>query len=193
MLINLNILFRKRGHTDIADWLTVITAVEIKTEDDISNIRTEMRKKQLLSSSDNINMLTDRLDNLVKQDEETKFNKCLREILRLKSCDSFKTLFNEFSSTSDMEKDIALMIINQICQTEELKREIQKQTEVQLESFESLDAVILYLDDLLLSGAYEEAKSMLFVMGNTSAGKSSMIRTLQEYTKTKVRIVPFIL
>ena len=138
-------------------------------------------------------MLTDRLDNLVKQDEETKFNKCLREILRLKSCDSFKTLFNEFSSTSDMEKDIALMIINQICQTEELKREIQKQTEVQLESFESLDAVILYLDDLLLSGAYEEAKSMLFVMGNTSAGKSSMIRTLQEYTKTKVRIVPFIL
>ena len=193
MLINLNILFRKRGHTDIADWLTVITAVEIKTEDDISNIRTEMRKRQLLSSSDNINMLTDRLDNLVKQDEETKFNKCLREILRLKSCDSFKTLFNEFSSTSDMEKDIALMIINQICQTEELKREIQKQTEVQLESFESLDAVILYLDDLLLSGAYEEAKSMLFVMGNTSAGKSSMIRTLQEYTKTKVRIVPFIL
>ena len=193
MLINLNILFRERGHTDIADWLTVITAVEIKTEDDISNIRTEMRKKQLLSSSDHINMLTDRLDNLVKQDEETKFNKCLREILRLKSCDSFKTLFNEFSSTSDMEKDIALMIINQICQTEELKGEIQKQTEVQLESFESLDAVILYLDDLLLSGAYEEAKSMLFVMGNTSAGKSSMIRTLQEYTKTKVRIVPFIL
>merc|ERR1740124_750572 len=109
---------RKEGHTDIADWLTVITAVEIKTEDDISNIRTEMRKKQLLSRSDHINMLTDRLDNLVKQDEETKFNKCLREILRLKSCDSFKTLFNEFSSTSDMEKDIALMIINQICPTE---------------------------------------------------------------------------
>ena len=152
--------------------------------------RPKLRPKVNVSE---LHMLTDTLDELLKQTEETKFNKGLKEILRIKSSDSFKILFDEFSSTSDMEKDIALMIINQICQTEELKQEIQKQTHVRLESFESLEAVILYIDALLMSGAHEEAKTMLFVMGNTSAGKSSMIRTLKEYTKTKVSRAPYIL
>ena len=64
---------------------------------------------------------------------------------------------------------------------ENVKREIQKKTMLKLADFGSLDAVYLYVDAIVSSGSSEEAKGSVYVLGNTSVGKSSLVGTLREY------------
>ena len=60
-----------------------------------------------------------------------------------------------------------------------LENEIKKQTALNLEVFKSWDDVYLYVDAILTSGSSEEAKGSVFVLGNTSVGKSSLAGTSQ--------------
>ena len=60
-----------------------------------------------------------------------------------------------------------------------LKNEIKKKTVLKLEDFKSWDNVYLYVDAIVTSGSSEEAKGSVFVLGNTSVGKSSLAGTSQ--------------
>ena len=64
---------------------------------------------------------------------------------------------------------------------EELKDEIQKNTALQLEDFNSMEDVFSYVDAIVSSGSSEEAKGSVYVLGNTYVGKSSLVKTLQKY------------
>ena len=64
-----------------------------------------------------------------------------------------------------------------------LENEIKKQTALNLEVFKSWDDVFYYVDAIVTSGSSEEAKGSVFVLGNTSVGKSSLVGTLREYCK----------
>jgi GTP-binding protein EngB required for normal cell division len=52
-------------------------------------------------------------------------------------------------------------------------------TEIDPSKFRSIKDVLVYVNALLLSGKYEEAKTTISVLGLTNAGKTSIIRTLQ--------------
>ena len=56
-----------------------------------------------------------------------------------------------------------------------LTSEIQKNTEVKLDDFKSWEDVFRYVDALVRSGSSEEAKGSVYVLGNTSVGKSSLV------------------
>ena len=60
---------------------------------------------------------------------------------------------------------------------------LQKHTELKLDDFKTMDDVYRYVDAIVTSGSSEEAKGCVFVLGNTSVGKSSLIQTLRKYCK----------
>ena len=64
-----------------------------------------------------------------------------------------------------------------------LENEIKKKTVLKLDDFKSWDNVYLYVDAIVTSGSSEEAKGSVFVLINTSVGKSSLVGTLREYCK----------
>ena len=64
---------------------------------------------------------------------------------------------------------------------------IQKNTELRLDDFKSMDEVYRYVDAIASSGSTEEAKGCVFVLGNTSSGKSSLVQTLRNYSKDKAK------
>ena len=69
-----------------------------------------------------------------------------------------------------------------------LENEIKKKTVLKLDDFKSWDNVYLYVDAIVTSGSSEEAKGSVFVLGNTSVGKSSLVGTLREYCKDTTKI-----
>ena len=71
---------------------------------------------------------------------------------------------------------------------EELKTEIQKNTLLKLDDFKSWDEVNLYVDAIVTSGSSEEAKGSVYVLGNTSVGKSSLVGTLRDYCKDITKV-----
>ena len=64
---------------------------------------------------------------------------------------------------------------------------IQKNTDLRLDDFKSMDEVYRYVDAIASSGSTEEAKGCVFVLGNTSSGKSSLVQTLRNYSKDKAK------
>ena len=64
---------------------------------------------------------------------------------------------------------------------------IQKNTELTMDDFNSMEDVYRYVDAIVSSGSNEEAKGCVFVLGNTSSGKSSLVQTVQKYCKDKVK------
>ena len=71
---------------------------------------------------------------------------------------------------------------------ENLKSEIQKNTVLELDDFKSWDEVYLYVDAIVTSGSSEEAKGSVYVLGNTSVGKSSLVGTLRDYCKDTSKV-----
>ena len=69
----------------------------------------------------------------------------------------------------------------------ELMDVIQKNTELRLDDFKSMEEVYRYVDAIVSSGSTEEAKGCVFVLGNTSSGKSSLVQTLRNYSKDKAK------
>ena len=69
----------------------------------------------------------------------------------------------------------------------ELMDVIQSNTELRLDDFKSMEDVYRYVDAIVSSGSTEEAKGCVFVLGNTSSGKSSLVQTLKNYCKNKVK------
>ena len=66
---------------------------------------------------------------------------------------------------------------------EQLQNEILKNTVLNLDQFASLEDVCLYVDAIVSSGSSEEANGCVFVLGNTSVGKSSLVQNLRNYCK----------
>ena len=118
--------------------------------------------------------LTDKLDNK----SNSLFKPKLEEFLKMNQADGFNTRFANLSQ--QIERDIAYMILYQICHTDiELKSAIQAETEMILSKFTSLRSVLIYVDAKLLPGKYDEAKTTVCVLGNTGAGKTSIIQTFK--------------
>ena len=53
---------------------------------------------------------------------------------------------------------------------------LQKHTELKLDDFKTMDDVYRYVDAIVTSGSSEEAKGCVFVLGNTSVGKSTYLK-----------------
>ena len=69
----------------------------------------------------------------------------------------------------------------------ELKHALQAQTKNNLSSLQTLKDVHIYVNELLLSGKYEEAKTTVCIIGNTGSGKSSLVRTLKRYSHNQTQ------
>ena len=69
----------------------------------------------------------------------------------------------------------------------ELMDIIQRNTDLRLDDFKSMEDVYCYVDAIVSSGSTEEAKGCVFVLGNTSSGKSSLVQTLKNYCKNMVK------
>ena len=81
-------------------------------------------------------------------------------------------------------KDVALLMIHLVLTDGELKEEIKKVVHIPVEDITS---VKLYIDALKSSGVDDIRRGMLMVLGNSSVGKSSLMRTIQNYCEGKPR------
>jgi GTPase SAR1 family protein len=114
---------------------------------------------------------------------ETSDKECFNMLLRFKQASSF----NEFMTNTEQnstELDIALVLLSQLTKNnEKIQEELQLRTELTLQSFASMQSAITFMDAILMSGVSEEAKTTVCVVGNSSAGKSSFIRTIRDFYK----------
>ena len=110
----------------------------------------------------------------------TTDDKCpFEEILQHKGNKSFKELLAALSDS--IEKDILMVMLYHLPTTPEIRQHVQKQTELNLSDFKTMEDGFLYIDAIVSSGARQEAKATVCVLGNTTVGKSSLTRTLRDY------------
>ena len=82
---------------------------------------------------------------------------------------------------SSAEKDIALVLLFQMTNSIQIQQEVQRHTELNMQDFKTPNAAFQYVDAIIESGAFTEAKTTVCVLGNTNAGKSSLVRTLRDF------------
>ena len=103
-------------------------------------------------------------------------------MLKIKEVKSFEEFFEVVKS--GRERDVALVILFQLLKgNKRLQEKVQKHTEIPLNGFKSMEAAFVWVDDIVKTGAVQERKTTVCVLGNTSAGKSSLVRTLENYSK----------
>ena len=143
----------------------------------------EIRYLEHKSSGTTILQLASKLDSFHK---ETGLNSGLDDLLKSKGVESFKDFF-EVLNTKEM--DVALVFLYQLLKgNKDLQDKVQMHTEIHLNSFKSIEAALAFAEDIIKTGAVQERKTTVCVLGNTSAGKSSLVRTLEKYSKnTKVK------
>ena len=82
---------------------------------------------------------------------------------------------------SSAEKDIALVLLFQMTNSLQIQQEVQRHTELNMQDFKTPKAAFQFVDAIIESGAFTEAKTTVCVLGNTNAGKSSLVRTLRDF------------
>ena len=132
------------------------------------------------AGKESLKRLADLLDNYYQHNLD---NEDLKEMLDYKKTETFEDFFQQISSIT--EKDIALTLLYQVLsENQEIKLEIENNCK-RTNRFQSFDEAYVFIEDLLSSGATQEAKTTVCILGNTSAGKSSLVQTLREYCNNK--------
>ena len=126
-------------------------------------------------------ILASKVDIFLKESEN---NVELGDMLKIKEVNSFQELFEVVKSPK--ERDIVLVILHQLLRgNKNLQVQLQEHTDVLLSKFNSMEDAFAWVDDIVKTGAVQERKTTVCVLGNTSAGKSSLIRTLESYCQDK--------
>ena len=116
--------------------------------------------------------------------EDIGTNLGLGDLLKFKGVKSFQEFFEVVKDGKEL--DIAFVFLKQLLKgNRRLQNKIQEHTEVALDGFKSMEDAFVFVDDIVKTGAVQERKTTVCVMGNTSAGKSSLVRTLEKYCKDK--------
>ena len=135
---------------------------------------------QLNAGKEPLKRLADLLDNYYQQNLD---NEDLKEMLDYKKTETFDDFFEQISSIT--EKDITLTLLYQVLsENQEIKLEIENNCK-RSNRFQSFEEAYVFIEDLLSSGATQEARATVCILGNTSAGKSSLVQTLREYCNNK--------
>ena len=91
-----------------------------------------------------------------------------------------ETLAEAFSSFQGIQKEAALMILQQALP--DLSNELRKISKLKLENFKDKNNILSYLDAVIKSGiAADIQHGIVFLVGNTGVGKSSLAGTLKAY------------
>ena len=91
-----------------------------------------------------------------------------------------QTLQEAFSSLSGLNREICLMNLGLLCP--KMAGELNELAGIPLEKFSNPKSVSHYLEALVNSGvAAEEERGVIYVMGNTSVGKTSLVNTFKNY------------
>lgn len=104
-------------------------------------------------------------------------------------CSMIKTLFSTNSvwealskCRGEVEEEVILMILNLL--NSELADKIKKMWNIPLHSFRSPHDILRYVIALIKSGVSKNThQGIMFVMGNTGAGKTSLVHNLKSYMK----------
>ena len=106
----------------------------------------------------------------------------LRDMLIHKKVESYKDLFSIVKNED--ERDIVFAVLYQLSKgNPSLQNKVQEHTEQRLDRFKSMKDVLNWVDDMVKTGAVQERKTTVCVLGNTAVGKSSLVRTLENYCK----------
>ena len=137
---------------------------------------------KLVLCEDSCKKLANMLDDYYLHNQD---NSNLRDMLEFKKSATFRAFFENITNTT--EKDIALLLLYQLIRdSQDIRQEIIKNNpELPVSTIKSLEEACIYVEDLLKSGATQEAKTTICILGNTGAGKSSLVRTLRDYCKSK--------
>jgi len=116
---------------------------------------------------------------LQKGDEEFEM---VKDIFRDLDCNSFAKVRRR----NRVIKDIILLIFKLELSNshDKLKRNIENVFKISVKNFEELSS---YIDALKNSGIEEKGRGMLTILGNSSVGKTSLSKTVQNYCKDKSR------
>ena len=106
----------------------------------------------------------------------------------LLTCFKAQTMSDLLLNVSGLESALVLMLIQLYIPTS--RSACQAMSDIPLSSFTSLASIRTYLDDLRDYGGSSEMRGHIFVIGNSSAGKTSFIRTLKEFLEHSQRYSP---
>ena len=93
-----------------------------------------------------------------------------------------RTIADAFSSFQGIQKEVALMILQQALP--DLSSDLRKISKLKLEDFVDKNKISSYLDAIIKSGlAADIQHGIVFLVGNTGVGKSSLANTLKAYNE----------
>ena len=122
------------------------------------------------------------LDTMIESISSPWLNELVKLICEALACDTIDSLLSAEQIPSEV-KDVVLIMLYATCERDYIKEAIAKQTSgsVPVENFTSHESVAVYLEALISSGTEGQAKSMLYIVGNTGIGKTSLMRTMKKF------------
>ena len=152
---------------------------EIKSEiNENSHFQNSKQNKQFAPSdlAGAFSLLASLLDDHLSKNPESGG---LKEMLLYRKATKFQEFLPKLKTSA--EKDIALVLLYQMTDSREIQQEVQRHTELNMQDFKTPRAAFQFVDAVIESGAFTEAKTTVCVLGNTNAGKSSLVRTLRDF------------
>lgn len=144
------------------------------------------RTKKIVISNEKI--LGKKVDNKIPNTDLPK-KQLLRSMLgSLRDDSGGQNMETVLQLVDGVEKVLTLMIIH-LC-FPDLRPECQALCEIPLATFTSVSKIEAYLQDIIKFGVSTEMRGQVFVMGNTSTGKTSFVRTLKEFSEHPERWFP---
>ena len=92
------------------------------------------------------------------------------------------TLHDAFANLSELVQDISMIVLQQMFP--ELSETFQSISSIPLDRFTGMDDALKFVDATIRSGvASQVEKAVLFTMGNSGVGKTSLVNTLMSYVE----------
>ena len=96
-----------------------------------------------------------------------------------RDCFSAESIEELMDGLEGIERIITLMLIS-LC-FKNLRQECQSLCEIPLSTFESISKIHEYTEAIIKFGTTKDLVGRMFVLGNSTAGKTSLIHTLKSY------------
>ena len=166
---------------DIADRAEDTKKDDLKIQDTKSTKDTDWKNEDAENNKDDMTPFQEILDEIDDMIAKSNVDKRESKMCQL-MCDKFKapTLAKAFSQFEGIRKEVALMILQQALP--KLTSELRMVSNLKVTNFNNLNKIASYLDALVKTGiAADTQQGIVFLVGNTGVGKSSLANTLKAY------------
>ena len=121
------------------------------------------------------------IDTKLKQDNHKVYNTLLEKLHN----SSIEDILQQCTGVVK----VALIIVLKVL-FPSMSKDLQSLTSTPLHPFQSPNNALVYVQDLIESGAFSETREMIYILGRNEIGKTSLLRTLKKFAEDPNQSIP---